>query len=257
MIYPGLVSITFRDRSPENIIRMAEQAGLYALEWGGDVHVPHGDTDTAVRVRQATQAANLACCSYGSYYRAGVSEDEGLSFASVLETAETLEAPLIRIWAGRKGSEEVDEQSRQRITADCRRVGDMAAERNIRVALEFHGGTLTDTPESAARLLSETDGHNVETLWQPGAGEETGVSVASLRTILPKLANMHVFHWRPDKSRLPLREGKDKWAELFDVVANEAPSRTRYALMEFVKDGNPEQFYEDAECLKSLLEKET
>jgi hypothetical protein len=43
MIQTGLVSITFRQLSPPAIIDLVRQAGLEGIEWGGDVHVPHGD----------------------------------------------------------------------------------------------------------------------------------------------------------------------------------------------------------------------
>jgi len=41
---PGLVTVTFRQLSPEQIANAAKKAGLQVLEWGGDVHVPAGDT---------------------------------------------------------------------------------------------------------------------------------------------------------------------------------------------------------------------
>ena len=39
MIYPGLVSITFRKLQPDAIIKLVAQAGLTGIEWGGDVYV--------------------------------------------------------------------------------------------------------------------------------------------------------------------------------------------------------------------------
>ena len=39
----GLVSVTFRDKTPAEIVSEVKKAGLDAIEWGGDVHVPHGD----------------------------------------------------------------------------------------------------------------------------------------------------------------------------------------------------------------------
>ena len=57
---PGLVSISFRSLSPEEIIRIAKAAGLSAIEWGGDVHVPFGEIETARRVGEITRAAGLS-----------------------------------------------------------------------------------------------------------------------------------------------------------------------------------------------------
>lgn len=43
----GLVSISFRNRTAEEIIEAVKNAGLNAIEWGGDVHVPHGNVSRA------------------------------------------------------------------------------------------------------------------------------------------------------------------------------------------------------------------
>ena len=69
MIKAGICSITFRRKNPDEIVRLAEQAGLDAIEWGGDVHVPAGDTAVARRVGQITLDAGLSVSSYGSYER--------------------------------------------------------------------------------------------------------------------------------------------------------------------------------------------
>ena len=39
MLNTGLVSVTFRDKTPEEIISTVKQCGLEGIEWGGDVHV--------------------------------------------------------------------------------------------------------------------------------------------------------------------------------------------------------------------------
>ncbi|MFN2155934.1 MAG: sugar phosphate isomerase/epimerase, partial [Anaerolineae bacterium] len=97
MIRSGLVSITFRQLSPAEIVARAAQAGLEAIEWGGDVHVPHGDVDAARTVRRTTEEAGLQVAAYGAYYRVG--HEEPCPFADVLESAVALGAPLIRVWA--------------------------------------------------------------------------------------------------------------------------------------------------------------
>jgi len=68
MIFPGLVSITFRKLSPEQIIELVRKAGLSGIEWGGDIHVPHGDIARAKEVKSMTKEAGLRVAVYGSYY---------------------------------------------------------------------------------------------------------------------------------------------------------------------------------------------
>ena len=59
MFAAGLVSISFREERPETILREAADAGLSGIEWGGDVHVPPGDLDTARSVARLTAGAGL------------------------------------------------------------------------------------------------------------------------------------------------------------------------------------------------------
>src|SRR5512137_1553394 len=112
MIKPGLLSITFRKHSPADIIALVRQAQLTSIEWGGDVHVPHGDLARAGEVARQTTDAGLQVSAYGSYYRLGQSETAGLPFEKVLETAVALGAPTIRVWAGTVGSQQADAQQR-------------------------------------------------------------------------------------------------------------------------------------------------
>lgn len=48
------------------------------------MHCPHGDTARALQLRELTRAHGLEVGAYGSYYRLGVSEAQGLSFSAVL-----------------------------------------------------------------------------------------------------------------------------------------------------------------------------
>lgn len=88
----GLVSISFRQHSVEEVARAARDAGLKAIEWGGDVHVPHGDIEAARRAADVSRECGLSCTHYGSYYRIGYSDPE--LFSSVLESARVLGVSL-------------------------------------------------------------------------------------------------------------------------------------------------------------------
>ncbi|MEM6823327.1 MAG: TIM barrel protein [Verrucomicrobiota bacterium] len=252
-ITPGLVSITFRDLEVKEVIDLTKRAGLKAIEWGGDVHVPHGDLKRAKEVGQMTREAGLQVAAYGSYYRVGVSEHDGLSFESVLESAQALGASSIRVWPGNKGSEESDSPYRDWVTEELKRISEMATPARIRVALEYHAGTLTDTNASARQLLDDVNDRNCLTLWQPPNGKEFEYCLEGLRMMLPELLNIHVFHWWPDiKNRFPLEEGRDRWIPYFKQAVE--CNRSFYALLEFVKDDDPEQLVRDAATLKRWID---
>ena len=252
MIWPGLVSITFRALSPAEIVALVRQAGLRGIEWGGDIHVPHGDLPRAREVRGLTQRAGLQVAAYGSYYRAVQSESEGLAFARVLETALALGAPVIRVWAGPAGSKAASPGLRAQVAADLHRVAALAADAHVGVSLEFHNGTLTDTAESTARLLTEVGHPNLSTYWQPPLEQDTAAGLQDLRRLLPRLTHVHVYHWRPGSTdRLPLADGAARWRSFLDLAAT-APG-DRYAMLEFVEGDAPANFLRDAATLQGWL----
>lgn len=251
MISSGLVSITFRQLTPEAIVALVRQAGLHGIEWGGDVHVPHGDLTRAREVGEMTREAGLEVAAYGSYFRVGNSEDSGLPFSHVLGSALELGAPVIRVWAGTEGSVTVGSEGRKRVVADLRRITELAAKAGVRVTTEFHGGTLTDTNESTIKLLSEVDHTNLSTYWQPLMGMSDETCVEAIGQLSPRLSHLHVYHWDSVKERCPLSAGALRWQK-FLQAAQEVPG-DRYAMLEFVKDDEPENFLRDAATLHEWL----
>lgn len=247
MVKTGLVSITLRQLTPEEIAVMVRDAGLDAIEWGGDVHAPHGDNSRATHVREITTEAGLKVAAYGSYYRAG--EEEKLPFTKVLDTAVNLGAPLIRIWAGNRGSHVADKKYFARIAEDSARVVDMAAGKNIKVAYEFHNNTLNDTLESSARLLEKVPG--IKTYWQPLTGRSREERTGEIEGLMPRLENVHIFNWDQQGNRKPLSEGREEITAYINILKESGD--THFVMIEFVQNDLPENFARDAESLKAMI----
>jgi 3-dehydroshikimate dehydratase len=249
---PGLVSVTFRSLSVDEVIEAARSAGLAGIEWGGDVHVPHGQVALARDVARRTREAGLEVSSYGSYYRYNEAD---VPFTTVLATASALGAPVIRVWAGQQGSAEVDAAEWDRIVVESRRIGSEAEELGIRVCYEFHGNTLTDTNDTAERLLREVDHPNVRTFWQPPNGKSEDYRIAGLKAVSPWLEYLHCFYWTGEpRERRPLSEGQKRWATyLATARAVEDGLDPRWVLLEFVPDDSLASLYRDAATLTGWL----
>jgi sugar phosphate isomerase/epimerase len=249
---PGLVSITFRQLTPQQIVELCCKNQLQVIEWGGDVHVPHGDIDTATQVGRLTREQGLDVTAYGSYYRLAVSPADGLDFSAVLASAVALETKAIRVWAGNRGSADSDASWRDEVVQDALRCADLAAEKGITICYEFHGGTLTDTLESTCDLLTATAHPFIKTLWQPPHGRPLEECLHGLRTLAPRLQHVHGFHWWPDPShRLPLRAGEERWKAY--VAELRALGIDANILLEFVAGDSPEALTDDALFLNEIL----
>ena len=250
MFKTGLCSVTFRNLSVEEVIEITSKAGLDGIEWGGDVHVPPGNLEHAAEVARLTEESNLEVSSYGSYYRVGDMKSNPVSFEQILETAVHLNAPAIRVWAGTLGSKDADQDYRDQVAADARRIAMLAEKKNVTIHFEYHGDTLTDTKESAALLMKEVDHPNVNIYWQPAVGLSVDERIESINDVLPWLSHVHVFHW-DIIDRLRLVEGKEEWSTYLNLLKTE--EQTRYLLLEFVIDDSKQQFFEDAKTLKELV----
>ena len=258
MIKPGLCSVTLRQFSVEDIIRFCRDLGIKAVEWGGDIHVPHGDLKTAEKTLVLCRDAGIECPSYGSYYRIGSSEGSGLFFADVLKTAVALDARTVRVWGGDRDLTLYSETELQAAVEDARRIADMAAESGLSVSLEYHENSLTHTPSSLEIFDRLADHPGIRYYWQPPHTLDDDGCLRSLTDLGSRLTNLHVFQWRltglpePEKrlERLPLSEGAQRWHKF---LQNAGGSCDHYAFLEFVRDDDPSRLKEDWDAFREIL----
>lgn len=248
---PGLCSVTFRQLDTDAIIARAVDGGLAGVEWGQDVHAPIDDVDRAKRLGEQTRRNGLSVTSLGSYYRAGATcdlEADREEWDRVVATARALQAPRVRVWAGRTGSAETPQRDRDRIVDGLRRCVDSAPD--LVIATEFHSHTLTDDAASAVALLDDVPG--LMTYWQPPNGVDVDDAIRGLEMVANRVAAAHVFSWWPDEhTRRPLAFRADLWERA--VAALVAQPRPIDALLEFVPDDDPELLPREAATLRTYL----
>lgn len=249
MIETGLVSVTFRGLSVEEVISAAKQAGLTGIEWGGDIHVPPGNQAHAAHVRALTEAAGLKVFAYGSYYRPG--EDSAEAFHPVLETAIALGAPSIRVWAGGKWTHEADDAYIARVVQVTQEICDLAVAHGIQICYEYHGWTLTDGRENACAVYEKIQRPNMRLYWQPNFVLSQDENLLALQAVMPHLRDVHVFYWDPDQKRFPLQDGAAVWAEYLTLLQKD--TKDHRLMLEFVNGDCVEQLCQDAAALHKLL----
>jgi len=253
MILPGLCSVTLRSHSPREIVELARECGLSAIEWGGDIHVPHGGTKQADEVRRMCVEYGISTPSYGSYCRLDP-ECPPSDFTAALDSTLHLGAKTIRVWAGRKPSAEMDDDYRARLVNESRRLAELAAGAGCEIGFEYHRHTATDGNAEALALVQAVDHPAAKIYWQPRELTSTAQRLAGLRMILPKLCHLHVFHWVGEPTmRRPLSEGIPEWLDYLRLADSSDVQRCAY--LEFVEDDSIENLRRDAasllECIRS------
>jgi hypothetical protein len=105
MLTPGLVLISFRTLDPDTIVRIAASAGLEAVEWGGDVHVPPGDGSAARMVARTARGAGVRLQRYKD---GGLSDlttfggKEGLTWFDSAGRAFSMSLKELKDWRGNR-----------------------------------------------------------------------------------------------------------------------------------------------------------
>ncbi len=233
----GLVTVTFRKLDPYEIIDVCKKAGLEYTEWGGDIHVPSGDTARAAEVRAACADAGIIPAGYGSYYNAA---DGTEAFYPALETAHALGAEYIRIWAGK--SKEYDKKAEENIKAAVK----AAEPYNIAVTLECHRKTMTEDASLAVKLAEEC---GCRLHFQPNPDISFDENLKALTLSAPYLCACHVFAWEKGNLRLPLKAQEEQWIRYAKV------SPDTLFLLEFVAGDEVKNAYADALELDRILRK--
>ncbi len=245
MINTGLVSISFRNHSPFEIIEACFESGIHFIEWGSDVHARPDDPERLRLIANAQRAADIACCSYGTYFHAGENASEEIY--SYIEAARILGARTLRIWCGGKSSSEYRDEERVALFNECKRLAEIAEQEDVVLCTEFHMGTWTDTPESVMALLNEIGSDHFRTYWQPNQHRGFDWNLASSRAVSKNAANIHVFNWKGDKT-LPLAMANEEWKAYFESFEGD-----RYALLEFMPDGRIETLKTEIKSLREIL----
>lgn len=244
----GLCSVTFKKKSAEEVIKLAKEAGVEAIEWASNAHVPETDTAYAKAIARKMDEAGLQTSSYGSYYRLGAFGD----FEPYIEVATILGASIIRVWAGEDGSQETDSEKRAAVVKDAKRVAELAAASGLSISLEYHANTLTDTPESTIQLMNEIDSPFVLLYWQPAETLTIEERLDSLDQLGQWVTNVHVFHWEHYRNRFPLADGVDEWTQYIHKIEKLSPYKQNY-LIEFVPGDDEEGLFASVETLKKLV----
>lgn len=249
MIRTGFCSVTFRNLSIDEVIKIALDSGADGIEWGGDVHVP--DVETAEDVYKKMESCGLKCLSYGSYYHCDGDLAEMERIAAI---AKALHTKNIRVWAGEKSPDSTNAEERKAIVKNLVAFCKIAAQNGINISLEYHRVTLTENIGSALALIEETACDNLKCQWQINPDisfDENFEEIKQLCTVKDHLGNIHVFNMKRDYSFEMLSDIRKEWERYYKMILGAGEERAY--ILEFCKDCSLENFYKDMKTLKSIV----
>lgn len=243
MYTSGIVSISFRSHSPGEIL-CAAASGLSQIEWGSDVHAPKDDPFRLEQLSAAHAGTPLRCCSYGTYFRLGITPLEELP--DYIRAAKKLGTNHLRIWAGRRCASQYTPEERQIFLDQCTAAAAVAEAHGVILCLECHRRSYTETKEGALELMQYVDSPNFRMYWQPNPDISPEENLTYIRLLREYITHVHVFH-RVGQQRLPLREGIPIWRRYLQVLGGSRP-----LLLEFMPDDQLESRKAEADALHEL-----
>ncbi len=243
----GVVSVSFRPLSPEEILQGMVTAGLKNIEWGSDVHAPCADDARLEELVELMKKYDITCSSYGGYFRLGVTPIEELP--GYLKATKKLGTNICRIWAGKARLEEMTPEWRSMMIEEGRKAAKLAEEAGVILCMECHRGTMTQTKEYALELMEGVNSPNFRTYWQPNPDESDEENIAYIRMLKPYIEHIHVFYW-PNNVRVSLENGIEPWK----MYMKEFEGEEKTLLLEFMYDGQITTLPAEAGFLRQIVE---
>ena len=241
----GVVSVSFRDRTPEEILKAAKNAGLVCVEWGSDVHAPCRDAERLCEIVELQEKYGLACSSYGTYFRLGETPMEELD--DYIAAAKRLGTDVLRLWCGTKARVDMTDAECESLLLACRQAAARAEEQGVVLCMECHRKTFTENPDDAVYLMQAVDSQHFRMYWQPFQWQSAEQNIENAKKIAPYAKHIHVFHWK-GSAKLPLGDAIDEWQSYLGSF-----SSPRTLLLEFMPNGSVEELFAEASALKTIV----
>ena len=246
MFHTGLVSISFRENSPEEIMKACVAAGLRYVEWGSDVHAPCNNSEKLKNILQLQAQYGISCCSYGTYFRLGVTPVEELP--QYFEAAKVLGTNIVRIWVSDQHPWVLTQEQKDALFADARRAAKMAEEAGIILCMECHDWTYTETKESALELMRAANSPAFKMYWQPNQYETIEENLAYASLLKDYIVHIHVFQWK-GRDMFPLEDGVQEWQDYLKEIPGD-----HFTLLEHMPDHKIETLEREAKTLFKILD---
>ena len=241
----GLVSISFSDKTPKEILIAMKNAGLSYIEWGSDVHAPKDDVEKINEIVKLQEEYGIECCSYGTYFKLGETPIEELE--GYIEAAKLLGTDILRLWCGSKNRHNLTDEEREKLFSECKKATNIAQKNNVVLCLECHNNTYTEDLNGALEIMEHVNSPFFCMYWQPNQFREFNENMEYAEKIAPYTKHIHVFKWRGQK-KFSLYEGVQEWKAFLSFFGDDSA-----LLLEFMPDNKIESLNTEADALREIV----
>ena len=240
----GLVSISFRSHSPEEILAAMQKAGLRVIEWGSDVHAMPYDREHLLSLAELGRAYGVSVCSYGTYFRLGVTPLSELG--DYIEAAKLLGTRILRLWCGSKSGVDMTEEERDALFSVCREASLLAEAQGVLLCMECHKGTFTERVEDSLLLMRRINSPAFRMYYQPHQWRTVEENLLMAEALAPYTEILHVFQWK-ESERFSLLKGIEEWRKYLSSFERQP------LLLEFMPDDRIESLCAEADALRCIV----
>lgn len=241
----GLVSVSFRQHMPKDILQAVKAAGLSCVEWGSDVHAPCHDVERLREIAVLQKEYGISCSSYGTYFRLGETPMEELE--NHIQAAKLLGTNILRLWCGVKSGENMTDKERNALLEVCKKAAEIAESSEMILCMECHRETFTEDPDDAVWLMRAVNSPHFRMYWQPFQWQDPEKNVKNAAKIANYAEHIHVFNWK-GKEKFPLAEAVAEWQNYLKQF-----STPRTLLLEFMPNGTLEELACEAAALRTII----
>jgi sugar phosphate isomerase/epimerase len=242
----GVVSVSFRECTPEQIIKAVKEAGLSCIEWGSDVHAPQNNPEALQEIVRLQNEYGISCSSYGTYYRLGVNTLDELK--AYIDAAKLLGADILRVWCGVKAPQNYSEEEKENFFVECRDAARIAEENGVILCMECHHGTFTDNKEGMKELMNNIDSESFLMYWQPNQYVSEDKNLEYAQEVKPYCRAIHVFNWE-GTNKFPMSQAEELWKKYLGILND-----TDILLLEFMPDDRLKSLKIEASTLRKITE---
>lgn len=243
----GVVSVSFRPQSPEEIIVAAKDAGLSCIEWGSDIHAPYNDEEKIEKIVELQEKYGISCSSYGTYFRLGRDNTEELE--KYAEAAKKLGTNIMRVWCGDKAAYQYTDEEKRVLLDECKKAAEIAKRCDVVLCMECHHWTYTETAEGMTELMEAVNSENFRMYWQPSQFLSVEKNVCYAKSVSKYCKAIHVFNWEGE-TKFPLSEAEDAWCKYLSCFGSDIT-----LLFEFMPDDKIESLPAECEALFRITER--